>query len=170
MKWDWPGRVSEYFNKSSQRSSSPCSFAKSIARWTSPIRSIISVNACLLFPIRPSRNTISGIRSRSWHILYAYILLMVRVIYETEWWGSTISKLYEVLARRKSINRDVANSAYILTCSTKGPIRWTSNSYVSVSVPANPQSQIQAENLYAKEHPDKEKDNRTVLEAAALLV
>ena len=37
---------------------------------------------------------------------------------ESDW--LTISRLYELLARRKSINRDVANSAYILTCSTKG--------------------------------------------------
>jgi hypothetical protein len=82
------GRVSEYFNKSSQRSSSFWSLAKSIAYgglyedmtvdaarihtlFTSPKRSIIRCNAFLLSPIRPSRNTISGTRSRSVQILYA---------------------------------------------------------------------------------------------------
>jgi len=83
------GRVSEYFNRSSQRSSSFWSLAKSIAYdemcegqrldairirtlFTSPRRSIIRYNAFLLSPILPSKNTISGTRSRSVQILYAY--------------------------------------------------------------------------------------------------
>lgn len=88
------GLVSEYRRKSSQRSSSFCFFAKSIAysmtshepshpyldsdeetprtRLTSPNRSMIRYNAFLLFPIRPRRKTISGTRSRSVQILYAF--------------------------------------------------------------------------------------------------
>jgi hypothetical protein len=85
-----PGRVSEYLRRSSHRSSSLCSLAKSIAfvdmksgrqnvprtrnltRFTSPSRSMMSVSACLLFPMRPKRNTISGTRSRALQILYAF--------------------------------------------------------------------------------------------------
>jgi len=37
-------------------------------------------------------------------------------------------------------------------------------------IPANPQSQIQAENPYAQGHPGKGKDNTTVPEVAAPLV
>lgn len=40
--------------------------------FTSPRRSIIRCNAFLLSPILPSKNTISGTRSRSVQILYAY--------------------------------------------------------------------------------------------------
>jgi hypothetical protein len=40
--------------------------------FTSPRRSIIRCNAFLLSPMRPSRNTISGTRSRSVQILYAW--------------------------------------------------------------------------------------------------
>ena len=82
------GLVSEYFSRSSHRSSSFWSLAKSIAYGdrcegmecdglrrhtllTSPRRSIIRCSAFLLSPIRPSRNTISGTRSRSVQILYA---------------------------------------------------------------------------------------------------
>src|SRR6266404_836618 len=85
---DARGRVSEYFKRSSQRSSSFWSLAKSMAYdemreglkmdvirvhtlFTSPRRSIIRCNAFLLSPIRPSKNTISGTRSRSVQILYA---------------------------------------------------------------------------------------------------
>jgi hypothetical protein len=38
---------------------------------TSPSRSIMRCSAFLLLPIRPSKNTISGTRSRSVQILYA---------------------------------------------------------------------------------------------------
>ena len=40
---------------------------------TSPRRSIMRYSAFLLSPIRPSKNTISGTRSRSVQFLYAYM-------------------------------------------------------------------------------------------------
>ena len=84
------GRVSEYFSRSSHRSVSFWSLAKSIAYddrceaierddfsrhtlLTSPRRSIIRYSAFLLSPIRPSKNTISSTRSRSVQILYAWM-------------------------------------------------------------------------------------------------